>query len=303
MSMIFRSIIFGLAFIFSILVTPSAQAKSLMEIFCSFQMIAQPEGEDYGKSVGKYLLGEFEKEGYSPATDISFARVVEDGEFEKYFPPSAILTKEEEDAFFRYGTVKRGYDIVIGFTMLALAAPVILTTAALIKLSSRGPVLFIQNRYGKDGRPFRIYKFRTMQVGSDENKTLTSEGDGRLLRLKLPNGKFFPLGKKLRAGHIDELPNLLNVLKGEMAIVGPRPNPDYVDEEAMKLNAAYGFRFVAKPGITSWGQLRPYVVKPEERFLRFQAEIQQIKSGSSLFEDLRTTLWSFLKTVQGHGTR
>jgi lipopolysaccharide/colanic/teichoic acid biosynthesis glycosyltransferase len=120
---------------------------------------------------------------------------------------------------------------------LAAAAPVLALSGVLVKLSSPGPVLFRQERMGQDGKPFRLYKFRTMRAGNS-GPAITARGDARIT----------PIGKILRQTKLDELPSLLNVAKGELSFVGPRPEvPRYVDLSDPLWRAVLS----AKPGLTS----------------------------------------------------
>ncbi len=134
---------------------------------------------------------------------------------------------------------------VAGLGLLALA-PLFLLLALMIRLDSSGPVLFCQTRKGLNGRAFRIYKFRTMRVLEDGAVVRqATRGDARVTRV----------GRILRATSIDELPQLLNVLLGEMSLVGPRPHALAHDEYYSREIAAYDHRFRVKPGITGWAQV------------------------------------------------
>ena len=124
-----------------------------------------------------------------------------------------------------------------------------LLTALLIKLDSHGPVLFFQTRNGFNGRAFRIVKFRSMHVLEDGNAIRqATRADPRVTRL----------GRWLRRANIDELPQLFNVLKGNMSLVGPRPHPVALNNEYDKLIANYALRNHVKPGITGWAQVSGY---------------------------------------------
>ena len=141
---------------------------------------------------------------------------------------------------------KRAMDLGLGLVALALLSPIMIAAAVLIRLDSKGPVLFCQMRTGKGGAPFRIYKFRSMYVLEDGPSIRQAcRNDPRVTRI----------GRFLRASSIDELPQLFNVLKGEMSLVGPRPHAVAHDERYTKEIANYELRQHVKPGITGWAQV------------------------------------------------
>jgi lipopolysaccharide/colanic/teichoic acid biosynthesis glycosyltransferase len=139
--------------------------------------------------------------------------------------------------------MKRMFDIVVAGLSLIVLAPLLLLIALLIKLDSRGPILFKQERIGKGFRPFSIYKFRTMRDGAHATSSLTIGADPRITRA----------GKYLRASKIDELPQLLNVVKGDMSLVGPRPEvPRYVE----LFRPDYEHILKVRPGLTDLASLK-----------------------------------------------
>jgi Undecaprenyl-phosphate glucose phosphotransferase len=144
---------------------------------------------------------------------------------------------------------KRGFDIIGAASALLLFSPLMLLTALLIRLDSDGPALFFQTRNGFNGRAFRIMKFRTMHVLEDGNVIRQAMyADPRVTRL----------GRWLRRTNIDELPQLFNVLYGDMSLVGPRPHAVAHNSQYEKLIADYAFRNHVKPGITGWAQVNGY---------------------------------------------
>jgi Undecaprenyl-phosphate glucose phosphotransferase len=143
-------------------------------------------------------------------------------------------------------TAKRIFDIALASSSLMVLLPVFIITALAIRLDSPGPVVFRQGRIGFNGRAFRIYKFRTMTVLED-GPTIrqASRNDQRVTRV----------GRILRRFSLDELPQLINVLKGDMSIVGPRPHALAHDDQYSQLIAEYAARHKVKPGITGWAQI------------------------------------------------
>ena len=141
--------------------------------------------------------------------------------------------------------VKRCCDVVVVTALLILLAPVMLVIAALIRFADFGPVFFLHPRVGKDERVFRVMKFRTMIVGAD--RFVDAAG-----RVTVAN-RVTPVGRVLRGLSLDELPQLINVIKGEMSLVGPRP---LALEHRQKLNITQKQRFLMRPGITGLAQIK-----------------------------------------------
>lgn len=146
-----------------------------------------------------------------------------------------------------YRAVKRFLDVTASFLGLVLLSPLMLAVTILIKIDSRGPVIFRQTRIGRNGKVFEIYKFRSMCVGAEKTGSgvYSGKGDARVTRI----------GKILRATSIDELPQLLNILKGEMSFVGPRPPLTYHPWKYEEYTDLQKRMFEVRPGITGWAQV------------------------------------------------
>jgi len=146
-----------------------------------------------------------------------------------------------------YALLKRAFDVCFSAGVLVLTFPLMLLIALLIRLSSPGPVLFTQKRVGLNGRPFAMYKFRTMHVGavSESDTRWTTEEDPRRTRL----------GSLLRRSSLDELPQFLNVLRGDMSVVGPRPERPHFVQKFLQEVGRYNNRHCLKVGITGWAQV------------------------------------------------
>ncbi|SMC23007.1 putative colanic acid biosysnthesis UDP-glucose lipid carrier transferase [Andreprevotia lacus DSM 23236] len=147
------------------------------------------------------------------------------------------------------GVLKRFSDVVLATVILALIWPAMLIVAAAVKLTSKGPVLFKQRRYGADGESILVYKFRSMTVMEDGDKVVqATKNDQRLT----------PIGGLIRKTSIDELPQFINVLQGRMSIVGPRPHANAHNEQYRALIKGYMMRHKVKPGITGWAQVNGF---------------------------------------------
>ena len=140
----------------------------------------------------------------------------------------------------------RALDIVLASAAIVMLAPMMILTAAWIKIETSGPVFFIQRHSGFNGRTFKIYKFRTISVAEDGPVVRQATKD---------DPRFLRCGRLLRRTNIDELPQLLNVIGGDMPLVGPRPHPLALNTEYENIIGNYAFRHHVKPGVTGWAQV------------------------------------------------
>lgn len=143
-----------------------------------------------------------------------------------------------------YKVVKRVMDFIISLCALIVLSPVMLIVAIVVKVTSPGPAIFVQQRVGKNGKVYDMYKFRSMCVGAEQQEggVFCTKGDARVT----------PVGKFLRATSIDELPQLVNIIKGEMALIGPRPVLTYYPKEWHEYTKEELKRFDVLPGVTGW---------------------------------------------------
>jgi lipopolysaccharide/colanic/teichoic acid biosynthesis glycosyltransferase len=179
----------------------------------------------------------------------------------------------------------RATDITISVVMFLLFAPVMLLTAVLVRITSPGPVLYRQKRVGKAGRIFTLYKFRTMVDGAEKRTgpVWATKNDGRVT----------PLGRILRCTRLDELPQLFNVIRGDMSLVGPRPERPYF---VSRYAALQGVRLAVKPGITGLAQIRAfYDLKPEHKLKYDSLYIRNRSLLLNLYIILQTIPVIFLK--------
>jgi len=146
-------------------------------------------------------------------------------------------------------SIKRAMDLVIGGLMIIMLSPVMLAAAVAIKLSSPGPVIFRQQRYGERGLPITVFKFRSMTVSAGK------EADGTLRQAQVGDKRVTRVGRFLRKTSLDELPQLFNVMSGSMSLVGPRPHAAEHNEMYRRLIRGYMLRHSVKPGITGWAQI------------------------------------------------
>ena len=186
--------------------------------------------------------------------------------------------------------LKRVVDLVVASGMLVISLPLWPVIALAIKAGSQGPVFYTQKRVGKDERVFLLIKFRSMIKNAEEHGAVwAGEDDWRITRV----------GRILRRCHMDEFPQLINVIKGEMSLVGPRPErPEFV-EELKKLIPEFSRRHQVKPGLTGWAQINfPYAASSEESKKKLEYDLFYIRNRNILF-DIKILLKTVKKLFAG----
>ena len=176
--------------------------------------------------------------------------------------------------------VKRWFDFFLAIILLILSSPFFLVAYLAIRREDKnGPIIYSQERIGRFGRPFIIYKFRSMIVNAEENgpELFNVRGDERLTKA----------GRFLRNHHLDELPQLWNVLKGDMSFVGPRPERKFYVDQILKQDARYEYLYQIRPGITSYATLyNGYTDTMEKMLKRLEMDLEYLKRRS-WWEDIK----------------
>ena len=186
--------------------------------------------------------------------------------------------------------VKRIIDLILSILALVILIPLIIVIIFGIKLSSKGPVLIKQERMGRFGKPFILYKFRSMYKDAESNgPALTQKDDPRLTSF----------GRFLRKRKLDEIPNFWNVIKGEMSLVGPRPERQYYIDQIVRNAPHYVHLHKVKPGITSWGQVKfGYAENVDQMVKRLEYDLIYIEN-MSLFVDFQIIIYTLLTIIKG----
>jgi sugar transferase (PEP-CTERM system associated) len=191
--------------------------------------------------------------------------------------------------------LKRALDVALSMSMLVVLAPFLLLVALLVRLDSRGPVIFRQTRVGENGREFDIYKFRSLKHDA-EAKTGP-------VWLRPQDDRVTRLGRVMRPFRIDELPQLANVIRGDMSFVGPRPERPFFVNKLREVIPYYEMRTVVKPGITGWAQIKyPYGATVKDALEKLQYDIYYIKNMSP-FLDMLIIFWTIKVVLTSRGGR
>lgn len=198
-----------------------------------------------------------------------------------------------------YIIAKRVIDTIVAAFFLLLLLPLMVLVAVIIRLDSPGPAIFKQTRIGFGGHPFTVRKFRTMRTvqadnnGDDRNAAMTQANDVRITRI----------GRFLRKSRIDELPQLINILRGEMSLIGPRPEAAILSSWYEKEIPLYRYRHIVMPGVTGWAQINQgHVTNVEDVTTKLHYDFYYIKHLSPWI-DVLIALRTFLTMVSGHGAK
>lgn len=188
--------------------------------------------------------------------------------------------------------IKRLMDIILSFLALIALIPFFIFSAIAVKLSSPGPIFFLQDRVGLNGRNFKIIKFRTMYVDSEKSgPQLSSEGDPRIT----------PIGRFMRKTRLDEFPQFFNVLIGQMSLVGPRPERQYYIDQIVQVEPQYTHLTRVRPGITSWGQVKfGYAENVDQMLQRMKFDLIYLKNRS-LALDIKIMFYTVIIVFKAQG--
>ena len=188
-------------------------------------------------------------------------------------------------------SIKRVFDFFVAVSCIMIFSPLIVICWILIKLEDGGPAIFSQERIGKNGKPFHIYKFRTMEVDAEKEGPMLyqHENDQRITRI----------GKFLRSHHLDELPQLWNVVKGDMAFIGPRPERKFFIDQIMEHDPRYEQLYAIRPGVTSYATLHNgYTDTMEKMLRRLEMDLYYLEH-QSLWMDIKILWYTFANIVSG----
>ena len=205
--------------------------------------------------------------------------------------PSWLIFSDGFKTSRRRDAVKRAFDVLVSLTFLLFTLPLTLLTAVLIKLDSKGPVFYRQERVGRHGQSFDVLKFRSMRTDAEKDGVPRWAGQA--------DDRITPVGRFIRKTRIDEIPQVINVLKGDMSFVGPRPERPYFVGPLSERIAFYYQRHQVKPGITGWAQINhDYGASEDDARVKLAYDLYYVKNNSLfldfvvMLQTVRVVLWS-----------
>lgn len=189
---------------------------------------------------------------------------------------------------------QRGFDLVVSAALVILASPVLVWVALAIKLDSKGPIFYCQERVGLGGKVYRLWKFRSMRTDAEKNGAVWAKAD---------DDRVTRVGRFIRKTRMDEIPQVLCVLLGDMSFVGPRPERPVFTAQLKEAIPFYGLREAVRPGITGWAQIRyPYGASVEDARNKLEFDLYYVKNGS-LFLDVAILFHTVRHVLLGRGAR
>lgn len=189
--------------------------------------------------------------------------------------------------------IKRVFDIITSLIAILILSPIYIAIAIIVKTTSKGNIFYRQIRIGKNGKPFYMYKFRSMYTDAEKNGPMLSNGDN--------DDRITPFGHFMRKVRLDEIPQFYNVLIGNMSMVGYRPERKYFIDKIVEFAPEYRLLYKIKPGMTSWGQVKfGYADKVEQMVDRLKYDLLYLEN-MSMATDIKILLYTFIIILQGRG--
>ncbi len=263
-----------------------AAKNDIKEIFCALPLTSIQKIRDLMSFADNHLIH------FSIVPDFRgfYNKKVNLDFYDGYIPILTVRKEPLENLIYRFN--KRVFDIVFSLGVILFIFPIVFPIIALfIKLSSKGPIFFVQKRSGRRNEQFNCYKFRTMTVNADADKVQATKGDARLTKI----------GKFLRKSNLDELPQFINVLIGNMSVVGPRPHMLSHTKEYSEVIDKFMVRHLVKPGITGWAQVNGFrgpTVLPKQIIKRIRYDIWYLENWS-MYLDLKIIFLTVFNMAKG----